>query len=464
MSAVDVLTAHGMSNAADLVAAAKTTGVPLWVAAAFAQKESNGRNVYGHDVGGTFAGAGEVTEANFAEFYRLVVDEGRKSNGVGPMQITYRAYFPQAKAEGVRLWVPLDNFTFGLRIVARHLAGDYGVASLERAGTLYNAGNLTGGITAYGRDLAVKAAAWRSLLTQQEDPAMTYFTRAQWGARAPRKGNGVYNGPRGIAYHYNGPAMGIDPNAACNCAAKVRATQNFHMDSRGWADIAYDLVCCPHGNVYQGRLGTANGTGANGTTYANQNYMAVMALIGDGEPLGANLKRALLEGRQRCRNVGAGSEVTGHQAHQSTSCPGGPIMEWIRAGIPAPTDPTRPRLGDRGELVKVVQNLLNLHGYGLDVDGVFGPKTDIAVRDFQTRHGLDVDGIVGPATMAKLEVPPVVVVPDPPAPEPVPEPEPEPEPEPTPEPEPEPVPAATLDDVLDAVESLTTRLEQKGVI
>lgn len=283
---------------------------------------------------------------------------------------------------------------------------------------------------------------------------MTHYTRAQWGARAPRVGNGVYNGPKGIAYHYNGPKMGIDPNAPCNCAARVRAIQNFHMDGRGWADIAYDVIACPHGNTYQGRLGTRNGTGANGTTYANQNYMAVMALIGEGDPLGANLKRALLSGRELCRKAGAGSAVTGHQAHQSTACPGGPIMAWIKAGIPAPTDPTRPRLGDRGDLVKVVQNLLNLHGYGLDVDGVFGPKTDIAVRDFQTRHRLDVDGIVGPQTMTALEVPPVVIVPDPPTPE----------PEPTPDPEPKPVPAATLDDILDAVEDLTTRLEQKGVI
>ena len=69
------------------------------------------------------------------------------------------------------------------------------------------------------------------------------------------------------------------------------------------------------------------------------------------------------------------------------------------------TDPTRPRRGDRGELVKVVQNLLNAHGYSLDVDGVFGAKTDAAVRDFQTRHALTVDGIAGPLTTAALSTP-----------------------------------------------------------
>lgn len=168
-----ILASKGMQNTTDLIAAAKATGVPLWIAAAFAQKESNGRNVYGNDVGGTFAGAGEVTEENFAEFYRLVVDNKQKSNGVGPMQITYPAYFPQAKAEGLALWKPYDNFLFGLRIVARNLGGDYSKESLEKAGTLYNKGNLITGINAYGTDLAIKAEIWKGLLAEFIEPTPT---------------------------------------------------------------------------------------------------------------------------------------------------------------------------------------------------------------------------------------------------------------------------------------------------
>ncbi|KXG78044.1 N-acetylmuramoyl-L-alanine amidase CwlH [Fervidicola ferrireducens] len=58
--------------------------------------------------------------------------------------------------------------------------------------------------------------------------------------------------------------------------------------------------------------------------------------------------------------------------------------------------------GSRGQDVKLLQTLLNQHGYKLKVDGIFGPKTLAAVKDFQKKNGLKVDGIVGPKTLAKL--------------------------------------------------------------
>ncbi|TYP57882.1 peptidoglycan-binding domain-containing protein [Thermosediminibacter litoriperuensis] len=59
-------------------------------------------------------------------------------------------------------------------------------------------------------------------------------------------------------------------------------------------------------------------------------------------------------------------------------------------------------LGSYGEDVKFLQTLLNQRGYKLKVDGIFGPKTLAAVKDFQRKNGLKVDGIVGPKTLAKL--------------------------------------------------------------
>ena len=60
------------------------------------------------------------------------------------------------------------------------------------------------------------------------------------------------------------------------------------------------------------------------------------------------------------------------------------------------------RRGDRGEVVTQCQRLLAKDGSNLEIDGIFGPGTQSAVRSFQKRHNLTVDGIVGPQTWKAL--------------------------------------------------------------
>lgn len=55
-----------------------------------------------------------------------------------------------------------------------------------------------------------------------------------------------------------------------------------------------------------------------------------------------------------------------------------------------------------GEDVRALQQALVRAGLNLTVDGVFGPMTDVAVRQFQNQQGLAADGIVGPATRSAL--------------------------------------------------------------
>ena len=58
--------------------------------------------------------------------------------------------------------------------------------------------------------------------------------------------------------------------------------------------------------------------------------------------------------------------------------------------------------GDSGAKVRAVQSQLNESGYGLTVDGSFGPATYSAVRSFQSAKGLGVDGVVGDNTWNKM--------------------------------------------------------------
>ncbi|MFD0885238.1 peptidoglycan-binding protein, partial [Streptosporangium algeriense] len=103
----------------------------------------------------------------------------------------------------------------------------------------------------------------------------------------------------------------------------------------------------------------------------------------------------------------------------ATSCPGGPLYAWVRAGAPRPAEkkPT-PTLeealvkklpvlkkGDRGWDVKTVHYLLlardcaNIDGRD---DTVFTTAHEQGVRGLQAAAGITVDGIVGPATWPVL--------------------------------------------------------------
>ena len=59
--------------------------------------------------------------------------------------------------------------------------------------------------------------------------------------------------------------------------------------------------------------------------------------------------------------------------------------------------------GEHGADVRALQKQLNKLGAHLQVDGVYGPQTEAAIRHFQEgSSGLGVDGIVGPKTWAAL--------------------------------------------------------------
>jgi peptidoglycan hydrolase-like protein with peptidoglycan-binding domain len=70
--------------------------------------------------------------------------------------------------------------------------------------------------------------------------------------------------------------------------------------------------------------------------------------------------------------------------------------------VQASSSPLTLRLGSKGKDVKYLQELLNYYGYTVSVDGIFGKKTETAVKQFQKSRKLTVDGIVGPKTWNAL--------------------------------------------------------------
>ena len=91
-------------------------------------------------------------------------------------------------------------------------------------------------------------------------------------------------------------------------------------------------------------------------------------------------------------------------AHQSKEG----IQLELSTAIPVSSLPTWPILRKGSSslpvTVRSLQYLLNAHGAGLQVDGIFGPRTNAAVRAFQRANGLVVDGVVGPRTWSAVIV------------------------------------------------------------
>lgn len=109
----------------------------------------------------------------------------------------------------------------------------------------------------------------------------------------------------------------------------------------------------------------------------------------------------------------------GHLIHCSTTVKRGEITDsgWTHYAIPAglyteeelknaPPLVTHPTLkrGSRGAAVTRLQETLNTLGFNCGTaDGIFGAKTEEAVRNFQSSAGLKADGIVGAQTWEALE-------------------------------------------------------------
>lgn len=158
---------------------------------------------------------------------------------------------------------------------------------------------------------------------------MKFVSRDEWGARERRGANPMNDRPFGITAHWEGPHMGAF--AHDKCAGKVRGIQDFHMDGRGWSDIAYNGLACPHGFVFEGR-GPHAASAANGFTQVNFDWYAVCYLGGEGDPFTDEGKEAFLDAFGWLRDEGdAGPIRNGHRDHKATACPGIDIYNWVHS-------------------------------------------------------------------------------------------------------------------------------------
>jgi hypothetical protein len=222
---------------------------------------------------------------------------------------------------------------------------------------------------------------------------MKLITRAQAGLRPPKK---VTKGTLSKAStgHWNGPTVTVRGSAIFDhesCARIWRGIQSFHMDSRGWNDIAYNFGICQHGYVFEGR-GLDVRNGANGTNEGNKTSHCLMMMAGPGNPFNVEEKAAFRDCvKYVADNTSAPYSALGHRDWHSTECPGDARYAWIEGGMRLALPPGAPRpyrLGDKGANVDFARGMLNIvqkyrKGKLIKMKGAVDAEFIAAVKEFQ---------------------------------------------------------------------------------
>lgn len=157
---------------------------------------------------------------------------------------------------------------------------------------------------------------------------VTIVSRADWGARPPRSRYAITTPTPELYIHHTAGALDAGGNGVW--WDDVRGIQDFHMDGRGWSDIAYSFIV-GGGQVFEGR-----GAGiAGGHTKGRNTVSHAICLIGSYDFMTPQPKdlRAIADLVRHGREQGWWGEITGGHRNApgaSTSCPG----NHLQAAIP----------------------------------------------------------------------------------------------------------------------------------
>jgi len=182
-------------------------------------------------------------------------------------------------------------------------------------------------------------------------PRPDYVTRDQWGA----------DPPQGTLYYYTVTHNGLHHTASVadwgssgfsECAARVRAIQDYHM-GLGWTDIGYNYLICKHGLSWEGRAGGDDVVGAHDA--CNWGSMGVSCMGYFHPPYNHQPTTAMLNELDdmfawKCDNwdidpFGTGwyygyggymDNIYGHRDVGATACPGDilyVLIPWMRSEV-----------------------------------------------------------------------------------------------------------------------------------
>ena len=208
--------------------------------------------------------------------------------------------------------------------------------------------------------------------------------RSDWRARPPVKTRRLAAAHvKGVCIHYAG--FLIDPTRPTD--ALLRSIQTGHIDRNGWWDIAYNLAVDQAGEVWSCR-GLEIESGAQGGRILNRRYVAIVGLVGPGQPIPEPMVDGIRRAVALARRQWPGAlDIVPHSQVKATSCPGDLLRALLADGAlepgpdPATLGVALPAVLKRGAVspdVARLQRALNITD-----DGKFGPMTEQRLLDVQ---------------------------------------------------------------------------------
>ena len=176
-------------------------------------------------------------------------------------------------------------------------------------------------------------------------PKPAIITRSQWGASAGTSCDSPLTGDRtrGVVVHHT---AGSNTYAMADSKAIVRATQAYHVKSRGWCDIGYNFLVDKYGQIFEGRRGGVDRAvrAAHSGNLEVNTYTMGVSMMGNYDVTrpSAALKAAMVKligwrlGTNFVPAKGTYSiggltlnRIAGHRNVVSTECPGRYGYAWL---------------------------------------------------------------------------------------------------------------------------------------